>query len=259
MIGVALAAARSAGEVIRARRFGDYRRKGAVDLVTDVDLAAEEAIRRVLARETPQIPVLAEEGGGAETARTRWIVDPLDGTTNFIHGYPVFCVSVALQLDGVLEAGCVYDPVHDSAYTAVRGRGAMQDDRPLAVSPAARLEDALLATGFPYDRRTRPGFYLGFVEAFLMRGQGIRRSGSAAMDLCQVAAGRVDGFWEFNLRPWDIAAGILLVEEAGGRTSGMDGSPADLDHGSIVATNGALHGDMLEVISAVLGGGAAGP
>ncbi len=246
--------ARAGGACVRAALGAprDVTHKGAVDLVTSVDLASEAAIRAACAAATPDIPVLAEEGGGAVGARTRWVVDPLDGTTNFVHGYPAFCVSVALEVDGALHAGCVYDPLRDEAWVAQRGLGARLGGVPLAVSATPRLDDALLLTGFAYDRRTRAAWYLAFVQAFLERSQGIRRAGSAALDLCAVAAGRADGYWEFNLQPWDVAAGALLVAEAGGQVGAPDGGPLSLARPHILATNGRVHAEMREILVGLL-------
>lgn len=253
----AVAAARAGAAVVRAALDGPQRvdRKGAVDLVTEVDLAAEDAIRAALRERTPGVPVLAEEGGGAAAERTRWIVDPLDGTTNFVHGFPSFAVSVGLQVDGRLEAACIVDPLRDQTYDAARGRGARLDGRPLRVSAVDRLSDALLLTGFAYDRRERADFYLRYVKAFLESAQGLRRAGAAALDLCHIAAGRADGFWEFNLSPWDVAAGALIVEEAGGRVSDMTGAPLDLDRPRLLATNGRVHEAMIDVLVPLLSPG----
>jgi myo-inositol-1(or 4)-monophosphatase len=250
MNGVAERAARAAGAVLGRGRATDVRHKGAIDLVTEMDLAAEEAVRAVLERETPGVPILGEEGGG-ELGGTCWIVDPLDGTTNFVHGFPAWSVSVAFQEAGRLEAGCVFDPIHDVAYTARRGAGAFANGDPIHVSPTSVLGDALLITGFPYDSPDRASFYLSFFGAFLTRAQGIRRTGSAALDLALLASGRADGFWEFRLHAWDVAAGALIVTEAGGRVSGMEGEPLVLDAGRIVASNGRLHAALVEVIRQV--------
>ena len=251
---VAEAAARAGGAVVRAALDGpaQVRNKGAVDLVTEVDLASEAAILRLLQDRMPGVPVLAEEGGGASTGATRWVVDPLDGTTNFVHGFPSFGVSVALQHEGQVVAGCVYDPVRDQAYSAGRGLGATCEGRPLRVSATHSLDRALLLTGFAYDRRERADFYLRFVKAFLEQSQGLRRAGSAAIDLCHVAAGRADGFWEFGLNVWDVAAGVLLVEEAGGQVTDMLGGPLDLDKPRLLATNGGVHGAMGAVLRPLL-------
>lgn len=254
LVGVAEAAARRAGRIIEAASGSllQVTHKGAIDMVTQVDLAAEDAIRAELAVHTPEIPVLAEEGGGAWDASTRWIVDPLDGTTNFIHGYPSYAVSIALQVDGRLEVGCIYDAVNGIAYTAVRGSGARGDGQRLKVSEAARLDHALLVTGFPYDRQTEIDRYLPFVRAFLMRSQGLRRAGAAAMDFVAVACGRVDGYWEFGLNPWDVAAGILLVQEAGGQVTDMEGGTLDLLRPRILASNGKIHSEMTQTLSELL-------
>lgn len=246
-------AARAGGRVIRdAQGAREVHHKGPIDLVTEVDLAAEAAIRAVLEQGTPGVPILAEEGGGAAGAATRWIVDPLDGTTNFVHGFPSYAVSVALEVDGVLAAGCIYDPIHDAAYTAARGEGAWCEGRRLRVSQTATLDAALLITGFAYDRRERADFYLRFVRAFLIRSQGLRRAGSAAMDLCHLAAGRADGYWEFGLSPWDVAAGALLVEEAGGRVSDVLLGPLDLARPRLLASNGRIHENMSEIIAQLI-------
>lgn len=253
LLRVAERAARAAGGVIQAAaRATDVRHKGAVDLVTEVDLAAEEALVTALAAETPGVPVLAEERGGASDASTRWIVDPLDGTTNFVHGFPCYCVSVALERDGAVIVGCVYDPLHDRAYTAFRGGGAWCGEERLRVSSTRTLDESLLLTGFPYDRRQRAAYYLRFVAAFLERSQGVRRDGSAALDLCHIAAGRADGYWEFNLQPWDVAAGALLVEEAGGVVSDVARIPLSLSRPRVLASNGHIHEEMAIIISELL-------
>ena len=257
------AAARAAGAVIRAQldEHGGPRRvsskgstddRAGIDLLTEIDLAAEDAVRVVLAERAPGVPVLAEEGGGAAHVRTRWIVDPVDGTTNLVHGFPFFAVSVGLQLDGELVAGCVYDPSRDDAWTASRGGGAACNGRPLRVSTVSKLDQALLLTGFAYDRRERAAWYLKFVKVMLERSQGIRRAGAASLDFCQIAAGRADGYWEFNLKPWDVAAGILLVEEAGGRLSTIAGDPVDLDQPEVLCTNGRIHEEMREILHPLL-------
>jgi len=256
-LDIAVQAARAAGDILlKAWRDPAPRQvhhKGAIDLVTEVDLAAEAAICEVLERHSPQVPILAEEGGGAWHAPTRWIVDPLDGTTNFVHRLPHFAVSIALEVEGVLEVGCILDPCRDELWTAARGRGARLDGRPIAVSTVADLDDALLATGFPYDRRTRAARYLRLVQAFMERCQGIRRAGAAALDLAWLAGGRLDGFWELGLSPWDVAAGALLVTEAGGRVSALDGGPLLLEAPQVLATNAALHMDMEGVLASLIG------
>jgi myo-inositol-1(or 4)-monophosphatase len=212
---VALEAARAAA-VLQAQRPTRVQHKGAVDLVTEIDLASERAIRDVLARHTPDIPVLGEEGGGAEGLTTRWVVDPLDGTTNFVHGLPHFGPSVALEVDGEVVAGVIIDVSRREVFRASRGHGAFLGDVPMQVSDVDDLRQALVATGFGYDRGERPGFYLERVERVFRACQGLRRAGAAALDLAWVAAGRLDAYWEFDLGAWDVAAGRLLVEEAGG-------------------------------------------
>lgn len=256
---VAEIAARAGGAVIQqalADRDGAqaYQTKdgGGIDLLTQVDLAAEEAVRGALAEHTPGLAVLAEEGGGASAADTRWIVDPIDGTTNFVHGFPAFCTSVALQTRGELVTGCVYDPLQDRAYTAHRGGGAACNGRPLRVSTTPSLSRSLVLTGFAYDRRERPDFYLRFVREMLVRAQGLRRAGAAALDFCHVAAGRADGYWEFHLSPWDVAAGILLVEEAGGRVTTLAQGPVDVDQPQILCTNGLIHAEMAAALAPLL-------
>lgn len=244
----AIAAGEAAGRVIEESRPAGVRFKGKIDLVTEVDLRAESVIRETLERLTPGIAILAEEGGGARDARTRWIVDPLDGTTNFVHGFPFYCVSIALELDGELACGVIRDPVRGVTYSATRGGGATANGEPLRVSSTSNLNEALLASGFAYDRRERADFYLRYVKAFMERAQGFRRCGSAAMDLVMVARGELDGYWEFGLNPWDVAAGALLVSEAGGRVSEMNCAPLDLEKPKILATNSLIHEEMAGII-----------
>ena len=236
---IALRAARAAAALQRQR---PQRRthKGAVDLVTDVDLRCEQAIREILAVATPDIPVLGEEGGGADGAATRWVVDPLDGTTNFIHGLPHHAASVALEVDGEPVAGAIVDAWRGEAFVASKGGGATLDGAPIQVSEVDTLAEALVGTGFPYDRQTRAAEYLRFVERVLERCQGVRRAGAASLDLAWVAAGRLDAFWEFDLGRWDVAAGRLLVTEAGGRVRALRGRDLG-DRPSPIATNLRIH------------------
>ncbi len=248
---VAMRAARAAGR-IHLRWLSSVkvsRKSNAIDLVTEADHEAEAAIIKTIQRAFPTHAVLAEESGASgPRSEHRWIVDPLDGTTNFAHAFPAFCVSIAYERRGRVEFALVFDPLHKECFMARRRGGARLNGRPIRVSRNATLEAALLLTGFPYDRRERPRFYLRFMEEFMMRVQGIRRSGSAALDLCSVACGRVDGFWEFGLKAWDVAAGSLLVTEAGGHVTNMDGALLDLTGGQIVASNGRIHDEMLEAI-----------
>ena len=253
LAAVAEGAARAAGAVIEAASGAvQVHHKGAVDLVTEVDLAAERAVCDALRAATPDLPILAEEGGGADGLSTRWIVDPLDGTTNFVHGFPCYGVSVALEIDGQVQVGCVYDAVNRRAYTATRGGGATCEGARLRVSETRSLAESLLVTGFPYDRREKAAYYVRFVQAFLERCQGIRRDGSAALDLCHIAAGRADGYWEFNLKAWDVAAGALLVEEAGGRVTDLALTPLSLAHPRVLASNGHIHEEMARIFPQLL-------
>jgi myo-inositol-1(or 4)-monophosphatase len=249
---VALGAARAAGRIHlrRLSRIKVTKKTNAIDLVTEADRESEQAVIRTLSRAFPDHSILAEESG-ANTRRSahRWIVDPLDGTTNFAHGFPQFCVSIAHEHRGRLELAVVFDALKRELFVAVRGRGARLNGRPIQVSATPSLDRALLATGFPYDRRERRNFYFTFWEAFMMRTQGVRRTGSAALDLCYVACGRVDAFWEFGLRPWDVAAGALIVAEAGGQVTNLDGSALDLDAGKILASNRKLHRAMRETVA----------
>lgn len=242
----------AAGSVIRrgfGRRF-TVSHKGLVDIVTSGDGAAERAILRVLRGAFPDHGFLMEESGERIAAsRYRWVIDPLDGTVNFAHGLPLSCVSIGLEKDGRVVLGGVLDPYRRELFTAARGRGAHLNGRRLRVSTTGRLLDALLVTGFPYDRYKKARFYLSFVEKFMKRTQGLRRLGAAALDMAQVACGRFDGYWEFNLKPWDAAAGLLLVEEAGGRVTDFRGRPYRLsDTRQTLASNGHLHPAMLRLL-----------
>jgi len=222
--------------------------KGAVDLVTDADRASEEVILSFLTSRYPDHRILAEEHGAvAGSGAFRWLIDPLDGTTNYAHRVPLFCVSIGVQDEQGLVAGAVYDPLLDELFEAARGLGARLNGRPLRVSTEARLDRALLASGFPYDTARQPELPLGLFNELVMESQGVRRLGSAALDLCYVAAGRFEGFVEVRLKPWDIAAGALLVQEAGGTVTGLLGEPLDLESGDVLSSNGPLHAPLLEV------------
>jgi myo-inositol-1(or 4)-monophosphatase len=226
-------------------------KKGTIDLVTEVDLAVEQMFRALIRERFPDHRVLAEEyadEAGAAVPGPCWVFDPLDGTTNYAHGLPLFCASCALEIDGDAQVAAVFDPTRQELFTAERGFGAFVNGRRLRVSNAATLVDALLVTGFPYDVHQRVGELVGLFGAFLGRARGVRRLGSAALDLCYVAAGRMDGFWEQSLSPWDIAGGALIVAEAGGRVTSMEGGPFASRGGHILATNGLIHEKMLEVI-----------
>lgn len=229
----------------------DIRKKGRIDLVTAADVAAEEAFRALVGRRFPTHVVIGEETALAPGLRDRpvqWIIDPVDGTTNFAHGIALFSVSIALRIDGLLQVGVVYDPIAEELFTAERGFGARLNGQPIRVTRAATLVDGVLCTGFPYTVREERRRQVDVFAAFLDEARAVRRLGSAALDLAYVAAGRLDGFWEERLHPWDMAAGVLLVEEAGGTVTDMDGGPLDLFAGHVVATNGPLHEPMLSVI-----------
>ena len=238
--------ARTAGALLQ-RRPTEVQHKGAIDLVTEVDLASELRIREEFARRTPELPVQGEEAGGVSSG-TRWVVDPLDGTTNFVHGYPFYCVSIGLVVGDDPVVGVLYDPVRDRLLLGWRGGGAWVGDQRMSVSDTRRLADTLGITGFPYKRRDALDYYLGFVKRVLQNTQGMRRSGSAAMDLGIIANGQADFFWEFGLNPWDTAAGALLVQEAGGVVSRLDGGPWVPDSPEIVASNPWVHEALLEML-----------
>jgi len=253
---VAVRAAQAAGALLAAAfergPLRVERKGGALDLVTEVDRACEDAIRQVLARETPDIPVLGEEEGGAWSTGTRWIIDPIDGTTNFVHGFPWFAVSIGLEVEGRRAAGVILEPIRRRLYTATAGGGAFANGARLRVSSTSELGQALLATGFPYDRRERIETLLALVRMALEQGQGLRRAGAACLDLAMVAEGRLDAYFELNLRPWDLAAGALLVQEAGGRVTGLDGaSELDAVWPAPLATNGHLHQALAELLRQV--------
>jgi myo-inositol-1(or 4)-monophosphatase len=238
---------------LQLARFGTEMRvdkKGAIDLVTEVDLEVERAFREMIAERFPDHQVLAEELGGSATvpAGPCWVFDPIDGTTNYAHGLPIFCASLALEIDGVAHVGAVFDPNRQELFTAERGGGAFLNVRPLRVSAADALVDALLVTGFPYDVHQRIDEIVGLFGEFIGRARAVRRLGSAAIDLCWVAAGRMDGFWERDLKPWDVAAGGLIVAEAGGQVTNCAGAPFTSRGRDVLATNGHLHEAMLEVI-----------
>jgi myo-inositol-1(or 4)-monophosphatase len=243
-----------AGDIQRAGQASGFRidKKGAIDLVTEMDLACERMCRQVLAERFPDHDILAEELGGAPSdrprSRYRWVFDPIDGTTNYAHGLPIYCASLGLEIDGRREVAAVYDPSRRELFTAERGEGAYLNGRRLGISQTETLIDALLVTGFPYDMHRQGPDLIGLFDQFMRRARAVRRLGSAALDLCYVAAGRFDAFWEQQLKPWDVAAGALIVEEAGGRVSGMDGSPFDGAAAHLVASNGRIHEQMLAVI-----------
>jgi myo-inositol-1(or 4)-monophosphatase len=247
----AKAAAREAGRVLRESydKRGEIMYKGTVDLVTRFDRLSQDMIFRRLSAAFPDHGFLAEEGLSRKGASDlRWIFDPLDGTTNFAHTFPVFCVSLALERAGSILLGVVYDPTRDELFEAVRGQGARLNGLPVRVSGVAELGKALLATGFPYDVRTSRENNVREFGDFVVRAQAVRRCGSAALDLCYVACGRFDGFWELKLQPWDVAAGALIVDEAGGMVSDFEGGPFDPFAGRALASNGLIHAEMADVL-----------
>jgi myo-inositol-1(or 4)-monophosphatase len=246
-----LEAARAAGQILMEKFESGVAisYKGAVDLVTEADRAAEACIVDRIRSRYPDHDILAEEEDyGERNSNYRWIIDPLDGTTNYAHGFPWFAVSIGLEIDGEMALGVVYNPYVGELYRAERGQGAFLNERRLQVSRAEQLDQALLATGFPYDRKvTKANNYDHFVR-FQQAARACRRPGVASLDLASVAAGRFDGFWEMKLKPWDVAAGVLLVIEAGGTVTDFDGEPMRLDGQECLASNGGLHAAMQEIL-----------
>ena len=236
---VAVMAARRGGDVL-IRHLNkleklNVEKKGHNDFVSDADRAAEEAVIEVILRHYPDHAILAEESGARGESDTVWVIDPLDGTTNFLHGFPQFCVSVGVRVKGRTEAAAVYDPMRQELFAASRGNGATLDDRKIRVSGRRDLEHALIGTGFPFrNADMEMGPYLGMLGKVVRNTSGVRRPGAAALDLCYVAAGRLDAFWETGLKPWDLVAGSLLIREAGGIVSGLDGSEDFLESGHIL-------------------------
>ncbi len=255
MLNFAVQTARDAG-LILAERMGrkslQVTNKGVIDLVTEADLAAERFIIERIQAHYPRHGILAEESGATHSvegaSEYKWIVDPLDGTTNYAHGYPCFCVSIALERAGEIIIGVIYDPLRDEMFAAERGMGATLNGRRVRVSEVEELNRAMVCTGFPYDVRDRGDFARHFAH-FIMHAQAIRRDGSAALDMAYVACGRFDGFFEEGLRPWDVAAGVLLIEEAGGRVSRYDGQPFDVYTPPILVSNGLIHEEMMRVLA----------
>jgi myo-inositol-1(or 4)-monophosphatase len=253
LLNFAIDVARAAGGVL-IQRLGSAKitNKGDIDLVTEADVASENLIIERIRSYYPQHAILAEESGetvlvGGKRSEWKWVIDPLDGTTNYAHGYPCFCVSIALEHNGVIEIGVIYDPVRDEMFAAERGNGATLNGRRIRVSEVEELKDAMLCTGFPYNVRERPDFTRDFTN-FTMAAQAVRRDGSAAIDLAYVACGRFDGFWEDGLSPWDIAAGMVLIEEARGKVTNFDNEPLSIYTKKVLATNGLVHDAMLTVL-----------
>jgi myo-inositol-1(or 4)-monophosphatase len=253
---IATEAALAGGAVVMSYqgKLKDIREKGRPgDIVTEADKGSEAVILEILQRHFPDHGILAEESGkgGDRQSRYQWAIDPLDGTTNYSHGYPNFSVSIGLCIDGVPQVGVVFDPSREELFRAAQGLGATLNREAIAVSATPTLADSLLVTGFAYDRReTDDNNYAEFCH-FTHLTQGVRRGGSAAIDLAYIACGRLDGYWERGLSPWDMTAGIVLVQEAGGKISAYDGSPIKIETGRILATNGHLHDPMIQVLSEI--------
>jgi myo-inositol-1(or 4)-monophosphatase len=257
----AMEIAREAGALLAnyfERRIG-YELKGEYDLVTEADRASENLVVERLRTHFPSHSVVAEEGSGQQRSSDFcWYVDPLDGTTNFAHGFPAFNVTLALEQAGELVAGCIFDPTRQEMFTAERGAGAYLNNRRIRVSKVKKLEETLVATGFP-SRRRHANLNIHFYYQLAMFTHGVRRAGSAALDLAYVASGRLDAFWEFNLNPWDVAAGILLIREAGGKVTDMRGQPVSLRGEHILADNGLVHDCILDLFEEVFAGKARVP
>jgi myo-inositol-1(or 4)-monophosphatase len=260
MLNIAVKAARRAGSIINRAALDrtqlEIRSKRANDFVTQVDKAAESAIIDILRQAYPDHSILGEESGaiegksGAAGARPeyRWIIDPLDGTTNFIHGFPQYCVSIALQRRGAIEHGVIYDPAKNELFTASRGRGAFLDDRRIRVTKCTSLNGALVGTGFPFKEQTRLELYMRQLKLIMQTSAGVRRAGAAALDLAYVAAGRLDAFWELGLSPWDMAAGALMIQEAGGLVGDLAGDAGWLENGDIAAATPKVFAQLLAAL-----------
>ena len=256
LLATAVDAVRRAGAIHLAHVDTGFQvmRKGATDVVTDVDLEAETMFRAMIAERFPDHSVMAEEM--AETLPPgdgrlhRWLFDPLDGTANYAHGVPFFCASLALEVSGVIEVAAVYDPTRNELFTAERARGAWLNGRSLAVSQTSRIAEGLIGTGFPHGATSRDAEMERVLAECAIRARALRRLGSAALDLCYVACGRMDGFWDKNLKPWDTAAGALMVAEAGGLVTALDGGEFDPYGGSVLASNGRLHRELSDILFA---------
>jgi len=252
MLNIAVRAARRAGSIItRAALDGGFevRSKRMNDFVTRVDHAAEEAIIEIVRKSYPDHAVLAEESGAAEgRAEYQWIIDPLDGTTNFIHGFPQYCVSIAIRHRDALAHGVIYDPVRNELFTASRGRGAYLNDRRMRVSKCLRLADALVGTGFPFREMSRINLYVQQLRNLMAKSAGLRRAGAAALDLAYVACGRLDAFWELGLSPWDMAAGALMIQEAGGLVGDLRGEAGYLEAGEIACATPKVFPGLLDAL-----------
>jgi len=251
-LDIAEKAARAGGDILKEYLVQpkEIEFKGEVDLVTVADRLSEDAIVGIISRAFPDHQILAEERTPkSSSSRYRWVIDPLDGTTNYAHGFPCFAISIAVEEAGRIVVGLVYDPLRDECFTAIKGQGAYLNGRAIRVSSIDKLDRALLATGFPYDRRKFVDDYLKPFRDFLIYAQEIRRPGAAAIDLCYLAAGRIDGFWEYKLHPWDVAAGSLMVTEAGGRVTDFSGHDYSIYGQETLASNGKIHEEMIQVLN----------
>ena len=252
MLNFAIQTAREAGQIL-LEKFGrkiNISMKGDINLVTEADLASEKLIIEKIKSYYPKHSILAEESGNAVVlgdSTWKWIIDPLDGTTNFAHGYPCFCVTLALEHEGKIVIGVTFDPTRNELFAAEKGQGATLNNKQIRVSETEKLGDALLVTGFPYNFKQKENFAKSLTN-FLLQSRGVRRDGSAAIDMAYVACGRFDGFWEEGLNPWDVAAGVLMIEEAGGRVSYYDDSPFSIYQPPICASNGLIHQEMLQIL-----------
>lgn len=251
MLNFAIETAREAGQIL-LEKFGrniKISKKGDIDLVTEADLASEKLIVEKIKSYYPKHSILAEESGANDVvSEFKWIIDPLDGTTNYAHGYPCFCVTIALEHQGKIVIGVTYDPTRNELFSAERGQGANLNGRKISVSETEKLNDALLVTGFPYNFAQKANFGQHLTN-FLLTARGVRRDGSAAIDMAYVACGRFDGFWEEGLNPWDMAAGVLLIEEAGGQLSTYQNTPFDLYNPPVCGSNGLIHAEMINVLN----------
>jgi len=251
LLNDAVRISRLAGKLLRDRLLTDFTidRKGTVDLVTEMDRAAQELIKQEILLKYPGHGILAEENLDIQGSQGFWwIVDPLDGTINYAHRFPIFSVSIAVAYKKEMLCGVVYNPVSEEMFTAIHGEGASLNAIPIRVSETTQLDDSLLGTGFPYNIRETSHNNLDHFREFALRTQGIRRCGSAALDLCFVACGRLDGFWELNLKLWDIAAGALIVREAGGITTNFEGHELGMDGSRVLASNGQIHSRMIQIL-----------
>ena len=248
---VAISSAKKAGRILREGMTQDLTifYKGDLNLVTQIDTLSEQTIVSEIRKHFRNHQILAEEGHHYESASPyRWIIDPLDGTTNYAHRFPYFCVSIGVELEGSILLGVIYDPVRKELFVAEKGKGATLNSKSIRVSPIKNLNESLLVTGFAYNVRTAVNNNLNHFSHFVKKAQAVRRMGSAALDLCYVASGRFDGFWELNLKPWDTAAGSLILTEAGGTTSDFSGKPFSIDRPETLATNGKIHAEMVALL-----------